>query len=403
MEVVLLAVHHHGVASVVASLGTETGSASPREACPAPGSLGQLYRQALRSPAPPGCPGGQEGETPSLLGRGSLVPWLPLMRVWGSRAWPGRRVQEAGWPHAQGGLGLTLRGGRLRAAPEASTGSEPCLPAHDSLWGSSCDAGMVWGAQIQAPLPHSLDPGVQRAGRQHSLSRTGSQRAAAGPPLGLRLPSGSKEGKKPSWGPLGGGGEPASSPGLGTRGQGRPQHGALESVSRARGGDASWLLPRLGGLGAPPAPPAAKALMYLWGTPMAGPLPPTPRCPPGWQRRRWPLAVRVPAPMPLRTQQRDESRMHMVAPCLARPGRTRAVSSPGAPTPPISPTEMAQAGGGEIRPWTSLHTWANLRRAARARPPLNAPFPASVPAAPRRPCRHRVVRVSRACVEACLE
>ena len=58
VEVVLLAIHHHGVASVVASLGTETGSASPREACPAPGSLGQLYRQALRSPAPPSCPGG---------------------------------------------------------------------------------------------------------------------------------------------------------------------------------------------------------------------------------------------------------------------------------------------------------------------------------------------------------
>ena len=286
------------------------------------------------------------------------------MRVWGSRAWPGHQVQEAGWPHTQDGLGLTLWGGRLRAAPEASTGSEPCLPTHDSLWDPSSDAGMVWGAQIQAPLPHSLDSRGQRAGRQHSLSGTGSQRASAGPPLVLRLPSGSKEGRRPPWGPLGcgrrarrrplSGGEPASSPGLGTRGQGRPQHGAPESASRARGGDAFWLLPRLGGLGAPPAPPAAKALAYLWGPSMAGPPPPTPRCPPGWQRRRWPLAVRVPAPMPLRTQQRDESRMHMVAPCLARPGRTRAVSSPRGTYTSHFPHGNGP-GGGRGRPGPGPH------------------------------------------------
>lgn len=116
---------------------------------------------------------------------------------------------------------------------------------------------------------------------------------------------------------------------------------------------------------------------------MAGPLPPTPRCPPGWQRRRWPLAVRVSAPMLLRTQQRDGSRMHVVAPCLARPGRTRAVSSPRGTYTSHLPHGNGPGGGqGETRPWTSLHTRASLRRADGARPPLNAPFPASVPAAP---------------------
>ena len=69
-------------------------------------------------------------------------------------------------------------------SPEASTGSEPCLPAHDSLWGSSSDAGMMQGARIQAPLPHSLSSEGTEGG-QHSLSGTRSRRATAGPPLGL--------------------------------------------------------------------------------------------------------------------------------------------------------------------------------------------------------------------------
>lgn len=166
-------------------------------------------------------------------------------------------------------------------------------------------------------------------------------------------------------------------------------------MSRGRGGDASWLLPEAS---EPHQLSSCKALRYPWGPFTAGPLPSTPHCPPGWQRRRWPLALRVPAPAPLRAQQRRAPHMRVVTPCLARPGQTRAVSFPGGTcslqqgwggshTFRLPHRKGPGRGGGDpgrgTFSWTSLTSHSgNLRRAAGAQAPLNAPFPASAPPPP---------------------
>lgn len=148
---------------------------------------------------------------------------------------------------------------------------------------------------------------------------------------------------------------PTWGPGVSERGPGR---GCVLAAAQVRG---PW---------SPASPACCKGTRVSVGPLHGWAAAPPPRCPPGWQRRRWPLAVRVPAPVPLRTQQRDESRMHMVAPCLARPGRTRAVSSPRGTYTSHFPHGNGPGGGqGETQPWTSLHTWANLSRAARAHLP----------------------------------
>ena len=96
--------------------------------------------------------------------------------------------------------------------------------------------------------------------------------------------------------------------------------------------------------------------------------------------------------------ERQAPHVRVVAPCLARAGQTRAVSSPrgtcslqqgwgGSHTFRLPYGKGPGGGGGDpgrgTFSWTSLTSHSgNLRRAAGARPPLNAPFPASVPAAP---------------------
>ena len=90
--------------------------------------------------------------------------------------------------------------------------------------------------------------------------------------------------------------------------------------------------------------------------------------------------------------------MRVVTPCLARPGQTRAVSFPGGTcslqqgwggshTFRLPHRKGPGRGGGDpgrgTFSWTSLTSHSgNLRRAAGAQAPLNAPFPASAPPPP---------------------
>lgn len=102
--------------------------------------------------------------------------------------WGTGSKRQAG-PHTQDPLGLTLREGQLSEAPEASIGSEPCLPAHNSLWGSSSDAGMMQGAQIQALLPHSLSSEGAEGGQAAQPFRDQESACNSRPSLGAAPPT----------------------------------------------------------------------------------------------------------------------------------------------------------------------------------------------------------------------
>lgn len=131
---------------------------------------------------------------PSLLGRGEPGPVAGsdvCLGCQGLAGTLGPRNRLAPQPRTL----LDTREAGLSEAPEASTGSEPCLPAHSSPWASSSDARMMQGAEIQGPLPQSLNSeGGGAEGGQHSLPGPGAG-ATAKPPLGLRLTPGIKAGK----------------------------------------------------------------------------------------------------------------------------------------------------------------------------------------------------------------